>query len=135
MVKIVIRIPSAALSPNSRKHWRVKHKASKAIKEATAHAVQVALRLSKELDKNKLPWHEIELQAVYYHHCNRRRDPDNLIALLKYPIDGLVLGGLLIDDDRITLKPVERRIDKENPRLEMIINPLPYPSSEVASEE
>tara|TARA_R110000824_G_scaffold217897_2_gene404354 strand:+ start:6095 stop:6511 length:417 start_codon:yes stop_codon:yes gene_type:complete len=135
MLRIITRIPSAALSPNSRSHWRVKHKASKVIKEATAHAVQIALRVSEEINKRELPWHEIELQAVYYHHCNRRRDPDNLIALLKYPIDGLVLGGLLVDDDQITLKPVIRLIDKDNPRLEMTITPLRPILSEAASEE
>jgi hypothetical protein len=41
--------------------------------------------------------------------------------MLKYAIDGLVLGGLLIDDDKITLKPVQFAIDKENPRLELLV--------------
>ena len=124
MLRVVTKLPTAALSPNSRVHWAVKHKASKAIKKATANGVKIALLLADELDYADVPWHEIELQAVYYHHVNRRRDPDNLIALLKYPIDGLVMAGLLVDDDRITLKPVIKKIDKENPRLELIINPI-----------
>ena len=123
MIKVITKIPSAALSPNSRSHWRVKHKASKAVKQATAAGVQIAFQLDGEPED--LPWHEVELQATYYHNCKRRRDPDNLIALLKYPIDGLVLGGLLIDDDMITLKPVNRLIDKDNPRLELQISRTP----------
>ena len=118
-MKVITKIPSASLSPNSRSHWRVKHKASKAIKRSTALGVRIALALDGKPED--LPWHEVELQATYYHKCKRRRDPDNLVALLKYPIDGLVLGGLLIDDDMITLKPVNRLIDKDNPRLEMVI--------------
>ena len=118
-MKVITKIPSASLSPNSRSHWRVKHKASKAIKRSTALGVRIALALDGKPED--LPWHEVELQATYYHKCKRRRDPDNLVALLKYPIDGLVLGGLLIDDDMITIKPVNRLIDKDNPRLEMVI--------------
>ena len=123
MIKVITKIPSAALSPNSRSHWRVKHKASKAVKQATAAGVQIAFQLDGEPED--LPWHEVELQATYYHSCKRRRDPDNLGALLKYPIDGRVLGGLLIDDDMITLKPVNRLIDKDNPRLELQISRTP----------
>ena len=125
MLRIVTKLPPAkSLSPNSRVHWAVKSKASKAAKKAAANGVKIALLLADELDYADVPWHEIELQAIYYHHVNRRRDPDNLIALLKYPIDGLVMAGLLVDDDRITLKPVIKKIDKENPRLELIINPI-----------
>tara|TARA_R110000824_G_scaffold190006_2_gene371398 strand:+ start:4026 stop:4406 length:381 start_codon:yes stop_codon:yes gene_type:complete len=118
-VKVITKIPSAALSANSRSHWRVKHKASKAVKKATAAGVQIAILLDGKPDS--MPWHVVELEATFYHNCKRRRDPDNLVALLKYPIDGLVLGGLLIDDDMITLKPVNRLIDKDNPRLELLI--------------
>jgi Holliday junction resolvase RusA-like endonuclease len=118
-VKVITKIPSAALSANSRSHWRVKHKASKAVKKATAAGVQIAILLDGKPDG--MPWHVVELEATFYHNCKRRRDPDNLVALLKYPIDGLVLGGLLIDDDMITLKPVNRLIDKDNPRLELLI--------------
>lgn len=121
-VKVVSKIPSAALSPNSRSHWRVKHKASQSIKKSTAASVRIAISMDQV---EGLPWHEVTLQATYYHSCKRRRDPDNLVALLKYPIDGLVLGGLLIDDDMITLKPVQRLIDKENPRLELVVSPSP----------
>jgi Holliday junction resolvase RusA-like endonuclease len=133
-IKIVTKIPSAALSPNSRSHWRVKHAASKSSKKVTVNGVQVALALLHETPDG-LPWHEVELQATYYHNCKRRRDPDNLVALLKYPIDGLVAGGLLVDDDQITLKPVIRLIDKDNPRLEMTVTPLHPPLSGAASEE
>ena len=128
-ITIVTKIPSASLSPNSRSHWRVKHRASKSVKKATAAGVQIALSLDGKPEG--IPWHEVELQATYYHKCKRRRDPDNLIALLKYPIDGLVMGGLLVDDDQITLQPVLQMIDVDNPRLEMTISPL----SAVASEE
>jgi Holliday junction resolvase RusA-like endonuclease len=122
-VKVITKIPSAALSANSRSHWRVKHKASKAVKKATAAGVQIAILLDGKPDS--MPWHVVELEATFYHNCKRRRDPDNLVALLKYPIDGLVLGGLLIDDDMITLKPVNRLIDKDNPRLELLISRTP----------
>jgi len=81
-------------------------------------ATRTALSLDRTLDP---PYHEVTLQATYYHSCRRRRDPDNHIAKLKYAIDGLVIGGLLVDDDKITLKPVQFAIDKEHPRLELSI--------------
>jgi Holliday junction resolvase RusA-like endonuclease len=123
-VNIVTKIPSAALSPNSRKHWRVKHAASKSIKKTTAAGVYIALSLLEALPED-LPWHEVELQATYFHSMKRRRDPDNLIGLLKYPIDALVVAGLLVDDDMITIKPVNRLIDRDNPRLELLVTRLP----------
>lgn len=121
---IVTKIPSAVLSPNSRKHWRVKHAASKSIKKTTVVAVRIALDLLEDAPE-ELPWHDIELQAVFYHPMKRRRDPDNLVALLKYPIDALVISGLLVDDDKVTLKPVIQYIDKDSPRLELLVTRLP----------
>lgn len=120
-ITITTELPTAPLSPNSRCHWRVKHAASKRLKEVTAIATRVAIALLEE--SIKPPYHEITLLATYYNTCRRRRDPDNHIAKLKYAIDGLVLGGLLVDDDLVTLKPVQFAIDKENPRLVLVVTP------------
>ena len=61
-ITIVTKIPSAALSPNSRSHWRVKHRASKSVKKATAAGVQIALSLDGKPEG--IPWHEVELQTT-----------------------------------------------------------------------
>jgi Holliday junction resolvase RusA-like endonuclease len=119
-ITITTELPAAPLSPNSRSHWRVKHAASKRLKGATAAATETALALDSNSSLQP-PYHEVSLLATYYHTCRRRRDPDNHIAKLKYAIDGLVAGGLLIDDDKITLKPVQFAIDKAHPRLELHI--------------
>lgn len=118
MVIITTALPTTPLSPNSRAHWRTKHKASKRLKDITAFSTATAIVREQLVGT---PFHEVTLLATYYHNCRRRRDPDNHIAMLKYAIDGLVLGGLLIDDDKITLKPVQFAIDKENPRLELLV--------------
>ena len=115
---ITTELPTTPLSPNSRAHWRTKHKASKRLKNITAFSTATAIVREQLVGQ---PFHEVTLLATYYHKCRRRRDPDNHIAMLKYAIDGLVLGGLLIDDDKITLKPVQFAIDKDNPRLELLV--------------
>jgi hypothetical protein len=117
-ITITTELPTAPLSPNSRSHWRTKHKASKRLKNITALSTSSAIAREESVEPR---YHEVTLLATYFHNCRRRRDPDNHIAMLKYAIDGLVLGGLLVDDDKITLKPVQFAIDKDNPRLELFV--------------
>lgn len=54
---------------------------------------------------------------------NKRRDPDNIASAKKYIIDGLVDAKILSEDG---WKQIEEfrdrfRIDKDNPRIEVII--------------
>jgi len=94
-------VPDRRLSPNARVNWRTR---AKLVKETRAAAWGAAISI---IFPNKLQWHEVTARATFHFPDKRRRDTDNLAALLKPVWDGLVDAGLLVDDDRITHLPVE----------------------------
>lgn len=118
-ITIITLMPHGSQSPNSRANWRTKHKHSQLLKGHTM--IMVRAEIYKEKPAN-IPWHSVTLQRTYYHAVKRRRDPDNFGAMSKYAIDGLVAGGLLVDDDKITLLPIKFEIDKKSPRLELEVS-------------
>lgn len=63
-------------------------------------------------------------QTVYYPN-NRRHDTDNSVP--KFILDGLVQGGMVVDDDsnHITELTLRCRTDTSNPRTELLITILP----------
>mgnify|MGYP004470064481 FL=1 len=60
-----------------------------------------------------------EIKQIIYYPTNRRHDIDNSVP--KFILDGLVEGGMIIDDDskHITKLTLECFVDKENPRTEL----------------
>jgi len=112
---VTIPIPPRSLSVNSRVHWAVRMKATKRCRVDAWAAVQVAMH--EQGVKGK--WTHCECRVVWYARCNRRRDKDNLLASLKATFDGLVDGGLLIDDAGITHLPLSIDVDPRNPRVEL----------------
>lgn len=66
-------------------------------------------------------WKEAEVQCTFHHARNARRDRDNLLSSMKAAFDGLVDGGLLDDDSGITHLPVQTKIDKAAPRVEITV--------------
>lgn len=54
---------------------------------------------------------------------NRRRDPDNVAAAIKYVLDGLVAGGLLPGDGWRYIRSISHtfEVDGEAPGVEIIL--------------
>ena len=94
-------VPDRRLSPNARVHWRTR---APLVLKARQGACVAACKI---LGVRAPQWHEVTARATFHFPDRRRRDTDNLAALLKPVWDGLVDAGLLIDDDRITHLPVE----------------------------
>jgi len=69
------------------------------------------------------PWAAATVAATFYHRQARRRDDVNHLALLKPAYDGLVDGGLLVDDDseHLTTLPARFLVDREAPRVELLV--------------
>ena len=71
----------------------------------------------------KLPVYEaVELEVIWY--CkNKRKDPDNIAAAVKFIFDGLVKAGRLKNDGWKQNKGWTNKfkVDKENPRVEIVI--------------
>ncbi len=92
--------PDRRLSPNARVNWRTRAKLVKETR-ATAHF------MAHYGGGQGCYWHEVTARATFHFPDKRRRDTDNLAALLKPVFDGFVDAGLLTDDDRVTYLPVE----------------------------
>ena len=112
---VTVAIPPRSLSPNARVHWSIKAKAVKKTRIDTWAQAQIAMHEQDVKGK----WGHAECRVVWYARCSRRRDKDNLLATLKPVFDGLVDGGLLVDDAGITHLPMRVEVDARNPRVEL----------------
>lgn len=67
---------------------------------------------------------QFEMEYHIYHPTQRRTDPDNFSP--KFIMDGFVLSGFIVDDDRKHLKKLSIvcDVDKDNPRTEISIKIL-----------
>ena len=95
-----------ALSPNGRAHHMARHRAVK----------QVQQRIWAEARMQRLPdMHDglVVIRPTWTFPITRRRDGDNLTAILKSTLDALVKGGWLVDDssDHVRLEPPVVRVE------------------------
>jgi Holliday junction resolvase RusA-like endonuclease len=90
-------------------------KAKRAARVEAWAAVQVAMHEQSVAGK----WKAAECRVVWFARDSRRRDRDNLLATLKATFDGLVDGGLLVDDAGITHLPLAVEVDSKRPRVEL----------------
>lgn len=109
---ITAPLPPKECWPNARVHWAALSKARKKQKtDARLAAREIpALMLRKCV-----------AQPVFFFSTNRRRDRDNAAASLKATWDGLVVHGLLADDEGLLPLPPIFKVDRERPRLEIEI--------------
>lgn len=114
-VLVTVGIPPRSLSPNARVHWAVKMKAAKRARVDSWAACQIAMHEQNA----KGGWKTASCHTRWFARDSRRRDRDNLLATLKSTFDGLVDGGLLVDDAGITHMPLTVEIDPKNPRVEL----------------
>ena len=58
---------------------------------------------------------------VFWYEPNKKRDPDNILAGLKFILDGAVLAGFLPDDSQKYIRNIfsEIRVDAKRPRVEV----------------
>lgn len=73
---------------------------------------------------SSLRWREAEAQATFYFKDKRNRDADNLLASLKPAFDGIADAGVVVNDCGLHHKPVKRSVDKNDPRVVIVIRPL-----------
>ena len=116
LLAIEIPIPPRTLSPNGRAHFHAKGRARRVQRDTSRMAALAALGRNPQLR-----WHDATVSVTWYAKSARWPDTDNAIGSLKGAIDGLVDAGVLIDDDRLTWLPIERRKDAKRPRVEIEI--------------
>jgi crossover junction endodeoxyribonuclease RusA len=114
---VTLPLPPRSLSPNSRSHWRVKASAASAYRVMAEVAARTA---------GPLPcWGGLTMEPVFYWPDGRRRDDDNASASLKNARDGFADAGLVSDDSVIRAMPAAFEVDRERPRVEIILSPIP----------
>lgn len=114
---ITIPIPDMALSGNSTTHWRRRLKPKRAARE-TAYLTALASPLKDAM------FDKASVHTTFYHTTKRKRDGDNFQKLLKHTFDGFAIAGVIKDDSGFRHYPVEFKIDKINPRVEIVIEKI-----------
>ena len=113
-VTLTLPLPHPSLCPNSRGHWRKAFKHERALKNAAYIAACASPLKNARL---KVAY----TKATFYNKDKRTRDRDNFLGRLKYAFDGFAEAGVIENDSGFFHHPVEFRIDKENPRVEVRI--------------
>ena len=98
-------LPDSNLNPNKRVHWG-------ALADAKRNAKQVMMSALKDNDNPVFipdePYEsailKIEFVAGFRDRQRKNRDMDNLLASAKPYIDGLVDGGVIVDDTAVRLR-------------------------------
>ena len=116
-ITVVCPLPPRQLSPNSRCHWRTRHKHSKKYREACRVACFTELVSRRRGD---VAWSHARLQATFFYKDKRRRDRDNMAAMLKYAYDGIA-AALGVDDYGFRPQMPEVTVDKDDPRVEIVV--------------
>ena len=113
---VVLSLPPRELSPNARPHWAAKARAVRQYREA-AYLLALAEQPAR-------PMRRARVTATFFFRDKRRRDGDNLLASLKPAFDGLADAGIVADDSAMIHMPVEQRVDRQNPRVEIAVEAL-----------
>lgn len=114
LLEVTLSFPPKELMPNAlrRLHHQARARITKPYREEAGWVWR----------SQRLPAAALEVataRAVFYQPDRRRRDPDNLLLSLKPVWDGARDAGVLIDDDELYHLPVVKRVDRENPRVEI----------------
>lgn len=132
-VTIILMLPSKELSPNVHSpglQYRIRH----ARRQYRADA-RLVTQAAMELAGVSGGWRAATVQAVFHFATNRRRDPDNLLASLKSAFDGIVDGGLMVDDNDLTHLPVRQTRTLTDPRVELLFTEARDGEEEKEGEE
>tara|TARA_R110002012_G_scaffold155160_3_gene316030 strand:- start:3760 stop:4095 length:336 start_codon:yes stop_codon:yes gene_type:complete len=110
MNKITLPLPSRNLSPNSRAHW-----------SKIAEFKKISRKIAKLQTFQQVGIVKIKCYRLDFYWSNkRRRDKDNAAAMCKAYLDG-VADCTGQDDSEWDFDGVRFAIDRENPRLEIVI--------------
>jgi crossover junction endodeoxyribonuclease RusA len=117
-ITIVVDLPPRVLSPNGRSHWATK---AAAVKKARKQAGEEAGWRMRAAGIAPPLWEIATVHAIFYKRVRRQADEDNLIASLKPYLDGLADARVVGNDRNFKRPTVQQEIDRDRPRLEIIV--------------
>ena len=112
-LRIELPFPPKQLSPNARVHWREKAKVVARYREDCGWAGVAAWRNGKPY-RDKPPinlQYPVRAAVTFVVPDRRRRDLDNLLAMLKPAWDGLCDAGVLAGDDSARFSVGEVKVE------------------------
>lgn len=83
-----------------------------------------AEEIIRQVRESTIRFNRVNIRLLVYPPTRRRVDLDNLIIHLKFALDALVSQDILKDDNYTIVKDINfqfKKIDKENPRVEIIL--------------
>ena len=101
MLRLELPLPPPELSPNAGKKWNV-HKINRITQKAQSDTIAYV----REQMPRGVPLEQATVTMTFVVPTRGRRDLDNLIAAAKPYKDGLVLAGVIVDDDYGHIKSV-----------------------------
>jgi len=113
MIEITLPFPPRGLSPNSRLGWRAKAQVVRLYREDVGWtaAVKWTDARPRGFGVARKPLEApVEATVTFVVPDRRRRDLDNLLAMLKPAWDGLVDAGVLAGDDAAQFKVVDANV-------------------------
>jgi len=111
-------VPPRELNPNVPRHWAVKGRHKKKLRQDAAIAAKVAFG---ELNIDPPRYTSALVECRFYFATTRGRDADNANASMKAAFDGLTDAGVWIDDKVVSHLPSTLAVDKNSPRVEVIV--------------
>jgi len=98
-LRLELPLPPRELSPNAGKKWNV-HKINRITQKAQSDTIA---RIREQIPRGK-PLERATVTITFVVPTRARRDLDNLIAAAKPFQDGLVLAGVIADDNTGVIK-------------------------------
>lgn len=108
--------PPVECHPNARPHWAAKARATAAYRRAVG-LIAANARKGAPPPRYRLA----RVQVIAKFRDARRRDKDNLLAMLKPAFDALADAGVVRDDRDFEYAPVIVRRDRERPGITLVI--------------
>lgn len=117
MVKIILSIPPASLSPNARVHFRTR---ARAVKKYKTEAAEACMAACWDEDVRE-PVSQATVAIRWFAATERHLDRDNALASLKTAWDAFEQAGLWRNDRDVFYLPVQRDVDPIRPRVEITV--------------
>lgn len=117
---ITLPLPPRVLTSNVSVHYMPKSGATKRYKTAAFYATLDAINRDTDL-RRRIPFGAIKIESTFFFNTDRRRDDDNWGPALKAARDGIAKAGVVRDDTTATTLPPILKLDRDNPRVELVV--------------
>ncbi len=132
---IILPIPPRVLNENVHvPHWAIRSRAVKAYKAAAYFAMLNAINRNSKFCQ-ALPLDFVRIVPTMFFATKRRRDDDNWTPALKAYRDGIAKAGVVVDDEFITTLPPALKVNKQRPRVELLIQEIVSESSKEETDD